>query len=368
MSARTPQPHPPHPHPPQGPRVTRGAILSAGLGARMGALSGWRPKPLLPTCGRPLIEWGLEALTSVGVSAVGVNTHHLADQLKAALWGRGEQITWSHEEVLQGTGGGLRDLWRRGLSGADELIALNGDALFDFDLAPLLARHREGPLSPTHRAPPPVATLMLREVEPGDPFGRVGVDAEGRVVRIAEIEGPRAAEAVRVGAFTGAQVLSARALEALPEGPCDIFRASLKGLMAEGAEVRAAWAPPGSLWVDIGTPARYLHAHLDLLRDPAAAWWGRLPTCALVEGARGRSAVMEGAEVGEGARLTGGAWLYPGARVEGGCAIGEVVVWEGAAWGRAEEARWGRARGVLTPWGFVGAEGGVSEGAAGAPL
>ena len=338
-------------------RLTRGAVLSAGLGTRMGALSRLCPKPLLPTCGRPLIEWSLEALREAGAREVGVNTHHLGAQLKEALAARPERLLWSDEEVLQGTGGGLRDLWRAGLRGAHELVSLNGDALFEFSLTPLLARHRDPGA--------PAATLMLREVEPGDPFGRVGVDAEGRVVRIAEIEGPRAAEEVRVGAFTGAQVLSPRVFEALPEGPCDLFRAALRSLMGGGAEVRAAWAPRGARWVDVGTPARYVHAHLDLLADPAAARWGRLPAHRVVEGEGGRSVVMGGAEVGAGARLLGGAWLYPGARVEEGCALGEVVVWSGATWGREQEERWGGARGVLTPAGFVEAGGALDEGAAG---
>jgi len=138
--------------------------------------------------------------------------------------------------------------------------------------------------------------------------------------------------------------------------------------MDAGAEVRAAWAPRGARWEDIGTPARYLHAHRDLLAAPADAWWARLPGCALVEGAAGRSAVMPGAAVGAGARLHGGAWLYPGARVAPGRALGEVVVWGGATWGEEEEARWGGARGVLTPEGFVEVSGDRAEGAAGAAL
>jgi hypothetical protein len=48
--------------------------------------------------------------------------------------------------------------------------------------------------------------------------------------------------------------------------------------------------------------------------------------------------------------------------------VGEVVVWGGATWGAAEEARWGGARGVLTPWGFVEAGGSARDGAEGARL
>ena len=65
----------------------------------------------------------------------------------------------------------------------DEQPVINGDALFDFDLAPMLARHR---------ARGAMATLVLRAVPADSPFGRVGIDSAGRLQRVAEIAAPEA--------------------------------------------------------------------------------------------------------------------------------------------------------------------------------
>ena len=102
------------------------------------------------------------------------------------------------------------------------MIAINGDALFDFDLQPLLDTHFH------YKAQ---STLALRPVAADDPFGRIGVDASGRVVRIAEVTGPLSHTEVRVGAFTGAQVLTQGVIDKVPDGFCDIFRSAHRSLL-----------------------------------------------------------------------------------------------------------------------------------------
>ena len=38
-----------------GPR--QGVVLMGGLGTRLGGLSSYTPKPMLPVQGRPFVEW-----------------------------------------------------------------------------------------------------------------------------------------------------------------------------------------------------------------------------------------------------------------------------------------------------------------------
>jgi NDP-sugar pyrophosphorylase family protein len=306
-----------------------GVILSAGLGTRMRPLSLERPKPLLPLCGRPLLEWGLEALRELGVRDVGVNTYYLAEQVSQALTHRPERLYWSHERELQGTGGGIRDLCA--LLPIGEVIAINGDAFFDFSLAPLLDAHREMEA---------VATLALRPVEPGDPFGRVGVDAHGRVVRIAEVTGPLSHTEVRVGAFTGAQVLTPTVCAHLPEGPCDVFRTAHRALLAQEAPIYAHFVPRDSLWVDVGTPARYLQAHRALFERPQSALWRRIPP----HERRGSAIVFEGATLDPSVQVHGPCWIGQGAHIEPRSTVGECVLWPQVHW----RAQLDLPRGVLT--------------------
>jgi mannose-1-phosphate guanylyltransferase len=296
-----------------------GAILSAGRGTRMRELSHALPKPLLPVAGRPLISWSLLALERAGVREVGVNTFHLGEQLKEALAEREPSIVWSDELELQGTGGGARDLWRalcsqhrQPLQQPTAMLILNGDAWFDFDLAPLLTAHQ--------RSPRREATLALRATTYDDPFGRVGLDARGQVVRIAEIKGPRASDEVSVGAFLGAQVISPHIAEAIPNEPCDLFRSAYRERLAQGAEVGAYLVPQESLWVDVGTPERYVELHMTLLERLASerlseALQRALPPHTLFKGAGGLVLVQEGAQRSPHAQLKRGAWLYPHAEL-----------------------------------------------------
>ena len=56
-------------------------MLAAGLGKRMRPITETMPKPLVKVSGKPLIDWGLDALAGAGVENTIVNVHYLADQL-----------------------------------------------------------------------------------------------------------------------------------------------------------------------------------------------------------------------------------------------------------------------------------------------
>jgi NDP-sugar pyrophosphorylase family protein len=306
-------------------KMVAAAILSAGRGTRMGPLSERLPKPLLPLCGPALIEWSLASLGACSIERVGVNTHHLSERLKRAL--SSHALIWSDEEVLQGTGGGARDIWRaleRSGGPLESLVILNGDAWFDFSLEPLLQAHLNDPTRE--------ATLCVRETSYDDPFGRVGISASGEVVRIAEVEGPRAHEETRVGAFLGAQVVKRSLLEATPEGPCDLFRSAYRARLAQGARVCAHLAPDTHLWADVGTPERYLDLHQTLLERYARGELSEriarlLPPLTLKRSrSGGLIALMEGARCDEGAQVTRSAWLYPLARLHAGVELQSAVL------------------------------------------
>ena len=131
-------------------------ILAAGLGTRMRPLSALRPKPVLPVRGIPLLAWPLAWLARQGVREVIVNLHHLPDATRAAAerWvPPGLAVHFSEEPTLLGTGGGIRRA-ASFLRESDPSLVLAGDALFDFALAPLAARHR---------ARRDAVTLILRE-------------------------------------------------------------------------------------------------------------------------------------------------------------------------------------------------------------
>ncbi|ACL67157.1 Nucleotidyl transferase [Anaeromyxobacter dehalogenans 2CP-1] len=319
-----------------------GMVLCAGLGTRLRPLTAHVPKPAVPVCGVPLVRCSLALLAGAGVRRAVVNVHHLPDlmaaEAEAAARALGLSLTVSREPVIAGTGGALREA-RAALRGADEILLVNGDVLFDVDLGAALA---------THRASGALATLVLLPMPAGARYAAVEVDAGGAVRRIAARFGP-GGEGLRPWHFSGVHVLSAALLDAVPAEPfeADVNRHVYPPLMASGA-IRGHVA--AGYWNDLGTPERYLEANRDLLagRVPLARFAGadpftgaveQLPGVRIAPGARvdpgarlaGPALVCAGAEVAAGAEIGPGAVVGPGCRVPAGAAVRRAVLWAGTA-------------------------------------
>ena len=85
-------------------------ILAAGYGTRLKPLTDEKPKALIEIQNVPLLELIIRKLSSVGVSEIIINTHHLADQIIKFVQKNnsfGIHIEFSHEPEILGTGGGL---------------------------------------------------------------------------------------------------------------------------------------------------------------------------------------------------------------------------------------------------------------------
>src|SRR5919197_314256 len=192
-----------------------GMILCAGLGTRLRPLTERVPKPAVPVCGVPLLRYALALLAHAGVRRAVVNVHHLPDAMAAAAHGAaravGLDLAVSREPVIAGTGGALREA-RAPLAGADAIALVNGDVLFDLDVAAALA---------AHRASGALATMVLMEMPPGASYAAVEVDAAGAVRRIAGRFGP-GGERLAPWHFTGVHVLSPALLDEVASAPFEL--------------------------------------------------------------------------------------------------------------------------------------------------
>jgi mannose-1-phosphate guanylyltransferase len=235
-------------------------ILSAGKGTRLRPLTIATPKPLAPIANVPLLSRTIRQLRAQNLREIAINLHYLPDAIRSTL-GDGSShdvsIRYSDEPTLLGTAGGvgrLRDFFDT------TFVVLYGDNYYDFDLAPILARHRDsGALGTiaTFTTPNPTAC------------GLVETDAEGRVTRF--VEKPTADQVFTDQANAGVYALEPEVLRFLPEtGESDfghdIFPKILQAL-------------PGSLWAtplngylrDTGTPCRRR-----LESSLARRYWGEM--------------------------------------------------------------------------------------------
>lgn len=223
-------------------------VLCAGEGRRLGELTRRTPKPLLPLCGEPLLAHTLRHLAGHGLREVGINLHHLGEQIRdfAGDGSRfGVRIHCVQERELRGTAGALSGFagW---LDGQDALV-LYGDLLLDQDLGGLVEVHRK------RRAD---ATLLLHRRSDSNSF--VELDAAGRIRAFAERPGPEQRRALgEAWVNSGVQVLGASLLAELPDAPSDLPR---DVYAPRCAELRMFGIPLDGYRCAIDSPERYAEA------------------------------------------------------------------------------------------------------------
>lgn len=118
------------------------AVLVGGHGTRLGDLTAYTPKPLLPCGDRPFLAWLLREFMRFGVeefvllAGFGANAVRAAVPALSAVLPRATRIVVSEEPERAGTGGALYHA--RALLDQRFLLC-NGDTLFDCNLVPLLS-------------------------------------------------------------------------------------------------------------------------------------------------------------------------------------------------------------------------------------
>ncbi len=304
----------------------KAVVLVGGFGTRLRPLTVTTPKQMLPVVDRPMIEYVVSTLKRAGVSEVVLALGYKEDLFRAAYPDAecgGVSLSYAVEPEPLDTAGAVR--FAADAAGLDEpFIVVNGDVLTDFDIGSLWDRHH---------ALGAMATIALTRVEDPSRFGVVPTDAEGRVLGF--IEKPSRDEAPTDWINAGIYVLEPEILERIASGRrVSIEREVFPEIVAE----RGLWAVHSdAYWIDIGTPATYMHAQLDLIDGvrgaalPAESPEASVDADAEVE----RSVVMAAATVAGGAVvrdsiIMGGAVIAADALVDGSIVGPRARVGEGA--------------------------------------
>ena len=89
--------------------VTRGVILAAGRGTRLGSLTESTPKPLLEVGGRPVLDHIVDGMAAAGVRQLTVVTGYLADVVEHHLAASCPvPVSFVRQHQVDGTAGALR--------------------------------------------------------------------------------------------------------------------------------------------------------------------------------------------------------------------------------------------------------------------
>jgi NDP-sugar pyrophosphorylase family protein len=287
---------------------------------------------VVPLLNRPFLAYQLALLTQHGITDIVLACSYRVEDIRGALGHEtlGANLRYVVEKEPLGTGGGIRnaaDLAR------GTVCVLNGDILTDADLTAMRRFHE------TRGAR---VTILLTRVDDPTQYGLVETGADGRIQRFREKPAPGepfTTDTVNAGFY----LLDAELLGRMPaDRPVSIEREFFPALIADGVPC-FGWCPPAPYWRDIGSPAAYHAAQMDLLngqvktpltppgRLMAGAWVAH--GAALAPGAR----LVAPAVIGERVRVAPGAQVGPQAVVGPDAVIGpDASVEKAVLWARVE--------------------------------
>jgi mannose-1-phosphate guanylyltransferase len=286
-------------------------VLAAGFGTRLRPLTEHLPKPLIPVLNVPALFYTFFLLREAGIREVICNIHYHADTIRRFIESSSLQrldITFSVEEEILGTGGGLKKCEK--LLGGSDFLLVNSDIITDIDFTALIDHHRISGRP---------GTLVLHETPDAASIGYVGVE-DGLVKDFRDLRGTGLVSSL---IYTGTAVLGPEIFRFLETGYSSIVDTGFAGLIDHGG--LGCFLHRG-LWCDIGTILNYRKANLEMtstltdLGDRMERSIGMRPHMVSSEAEIGPGAMVTGSvigrncRIGKGAKVTGSIML-PGTTV-----------------------------------------------------
>jgi glucose-1-phosphate thymidylyltransferase len=233
----------------------RALVLSGGEGSRLRPITHTNSKQLIPVAGKPILFYGLEAISGAGITDVGIVVRATGDEIRAAVgdgsrWGI--EVTYIEQPAPLGLAHAVltaSDFVR----GAPFLMYLGDNLLLEGVGGFVEEFEREGP----------DAQIFLARVPEPERFGVAVLDGT-KVVRLVEKPTEFVSELALVGVylFNDSILEAASKLEPSWRGELEITEA-IQGLIDSGRTVRARMVE--GWWKDTGKPDDLLEANRMML-------------------------------------------------------------------------------------------------------
>lgn len=224
-------------------------ILAAGLGTRLLPHTSIRPKPLFPVLNSPLLLLTIARLKNSGFDHIIVNCHHLREQIVDTL-GSIEDVVVIEEEIILGTGGGLRGALPHMRN--EPILITNGDIYHTAIFSKLYDFHKKNNNS---------ITLGMHDYPRFNTVEMNGdkVDAFSKDKTLPKL------------AYTGLQVVEPDLLQGIEENKYSCIIDHYRKLLTRGVEIDS-YRVDGCYWTDMGTVDDYLALHEGLLAGNIPCW------------------------------------------------------------------------------------------------
>ena len=278
-------------------------LLAGGKGTRLRPLTVHTPKPIVPIFNRPFLYYQIDLLRQVAeIDEVILSLNYQPRRIEE-IFGHGEglglRVRYVVEPIPLGTGGAVR---YAGDQLTESVVVFNGDVLTQVDLGAVLRLHRERKAK---------ATIVLTPVENPRAYGLVETDRDGTILRFLEKPGEDEITCNTINA--GIYVLEPETFERIPKDTAWSIERSFFPSLIERRETFVAYVYDG-YWIDIGTPAKYLQVHRDIMD-------GRYAAPPFAGAAHPAAWVADGARVEEGAELQGPCFIDEGVVLKAGSRV-----------------------------------------------
>lgn len=155
-------------------------VLAGGLGTRLKSLYPHLPKPMIPVCGKPFLEWVIRYLRKQGLCRAMISSGYLAEVVAQHFDPQpleGISVQCVNERSPQGTAGGFLEAVANGRQTPEAWLVLNGDSFVFANLAlaaePLADKEVDG-------------TVIGVAVPDTSRYGKIVFDQSGKLLRFEE--------------------------------------------------------------------------------------------------------------------------------------------------------------------------------------
>ena len=229
-------------------------LLAGGKGTRLRPLTVHTPKPIVPIFNRPFLYYQIDLLRQVPeIDEVILSLNYQPRRIEE-IFGEGDGLGIARPLRRRADAARHRrrdPLRRRSLT--ESVVVFNGDVLTQVDLARCC-----GCTASARRK----ATIVLTPVENPRAYGLVETDADGNIQRFLEKPGDDEITCNTINA--GIYVLEPDTFDRIPKDTAWSIERSFFPSLIERGETFVAYVDDG-YWIDIGTPAKYMQVHRDIM-------------------------------------------------------------------------------------------------------
>ncbi|VFM95865.1 MAG: mannose-1-phosphate guanylyltransferase / phosphomannomutase [Candidatus Kentron sp. G] len=239
------------------PTGMQAIVMAGGFGTRLLPLTHFKPKPMIPILGKPILEHILQLLRKNGIGKSILTLYYKPQEIKQ-YFGSGRDLDCEIHYVIEqkplGTAGSSAQAL--GLHPTElPVLIISGDCLTDLDLREAIRFHEEKEAD---------VTIVLKRVKNPYEYGIVITDEEGRVQKF--LEKPSRSEVFSDTINTGIYLINPEIFRSVPKGrEYDFSKHLFPRLLKSGKKLYGLVLD--GYWADIGDLDQYRRAQFDFLHQ-----------------------------------------------------------------------------------------------------